>query len=68
MAVTRVDNILIVEFRDSTKCIFQDLFDHCEGQVLLNEAEEMVGEVLENKHGFLGDGVVDEADMASATT
>ena len=67
MEATRVDNILIMQFRDSTKCIFQDPFCHCEGQVLLNEAEEMIGEVLENEHGLLGDGVIDEADIVSAT-
>jgi hypothetical protein len=63
-----VDNILIMKFRDSMKCVFQNLFYHCNGQVLLSEAEEMILEVLENEHGLLGDGVFDEADMVSATS
>lgn len=67
MPVTRVDNILVMEFSDSTKCIFQDLLCHCEGQVLLSEAEEMIGKVLENEHGVLRDSIIDEADMFSAT-
>ena len=61
-----MDNVLVMQFRDSTKGIFQDPFCRCEGQVLLNEVEEMIGEVLENEHGLLGDGVIDEADMVSA--
>jgi hypothetical protein len=64
---TCVDNILIVEFRNTTKCIFQDLFCHCDRQVLLSETEEMIVEVLENEHILLRDGVFDEADMVSAT-
>lgn len=68
MEVTCVDNILIMEFRDSTKCIFQDPFCRCVGQVLLNQVEKMIGKVLENEHGLLGDGVFDKADIISATT
>ena len=67
MAVTRVDNVLIMELRDSTKCIFQNTFRHCEGQVFLNEAEEMIGEVLENEHGLFRDDVLDKADIVGAT-
>jgi len=62
-----VDNILIVKFRNTTKCILQDLFCYCDRQVLQSETEEMTVEVLENEHGFLGDGVFDEADMVSDT-
>jgi hypothetical protein len=65
--VTCGDNILTMEFRGSTKCIFQDPSCRCEGQVLLNEAEEMIGKVLENEHGLLGDGVIDEVDIVNAT-
>ncbi len=58
---------MIMEFRDSKKYIFQDPFCHHEGQVLPNEAEEMIVEVMENEHGLLGDGVFDETDMVSTT-
>jgi hypothetical protein len=67
MEATRVDNVMIMEFRDSIECIFQDSLCRCEGQSLLNEAEEMIGEVLENEHGLVGDGIIDEADMVGAT-
>ena len=51
MEATCVDNILIMQFRDPTQYIFQDPLCHCEGQVLLHEAEEMTGEVLKHEHG-----------------
>jgi hypothetical protein len=67
MEATCVNNILIMEFRNSKKCILLDPFRYSEGQVLLGEAKEMSGEVLENEHGLLRDGVFDQTDMVGAT-
>lgn len=62
-----MDNILIMEFSNSTKCIFQDPFRQRDGQVLLHEMEDVIVKVLKNEHGLLGNGVFDKANMASTT-
>jgi hypothetical protein len=67
MKATRVDDVMIMEFCDSTKCVFQNAFCHCHGQVFLGETEEMAVKVLENEHGLIGNDVFDEADMVSIT-
>ena len=61
-----MDNVLIMQRRKSTQCVFEDSLCKRDRQVLSYQAQEIVGEVFVDKHRQLRDSVLRQAKMGTA--
>jgi hypothetical protein len=61
-----MDNVLIMQRRKSAQCVFEDSLRERNRQVHLGQAQEMVGEVFEDKHRPLRDRVLQQAEIGTA--
>lgn len=52
--------------RKSAQCVLEDSLDEHDRQILLGQAQEMIGEVFEDKHRLLWDKVFQRADIGTA--